>query len=190
MRFEIDPNNNLTERGYEYAWIGSELSKIHSPFSLLDIGCVEGKVLEQYPFAIGVDQRGKGDRIVRCDFRRMPFRDKQFQVATCISSLEHINCGHYGDIIDEKGVEGVWEGLKESMRVSETLLLTLPITFKSYKEITGFMQPISMAEVIRKIKLFGGIILNSVGCSGEWAKTWVSMILCARVDCKDYREGV
>ena len=122
------------ERPIEIPWC---LSRYRAPERLLDVG---------YAFAepaylaaltrlgatalVGVDlarAEVPGIESVVGDVRRLPFSDDEFDVAVCISTLEHIGRDNrlYG-LAAEEDPEGPLAALNELRRVAGRLLLSVP----------------------------------------------------------------
>jgi hypothetical protein len=82
------------------------------------------------PALVGVDLAEAdvpGLRGVVADVRSLPFRDREFGVAVCISTLEHIGRDNrtYG-LGDEQDAGGPAEALRELRRVAERTLISVP----------------------------------------------------------------
>jgi hypothetical protein len=82
------------------------------------------------PALVGVDLADAdvpGLRSVVADVRSLPFRDREFGVAVCISTLEHIGRDNriYG-LAGEQGAGGPVEALRELRRVAERTLISVP----------------------------------------------------------------
>jgi len=82
------------------------------------------------PELVGVDLAEAdvpGLRGVRADVRSLPFRDREFGVAVCISTLEHVGRDNraYG-LAREQGAGGPAEALRGLRRVAERTLISVP----------------------------------------------------------------
>jgi hypothetical protein len=82
------------------------------------------------PELVGVDlaeAHVPGLRAVLADVRSLPFRDREFGVAICISTLEHIGRDNrtYG-LGREQAAGGPAEALRELRRVAERTLISVP----------------------------------------------------------------
>jgi hypothetical protein len=82
------------------------------------------------PELVGVDLAEAdvpGLRSVVADVRSLPFRDREFGIAVCISTLEHIGRDNrtYG-LASEADAQGQAEALRELRRVAERTLISVP----------------------------------------------------------------
>jgi SAM-dependent methyltransferase len=82
------------------------------------------------PALVGVDlaeAEVPGLRGIVADLRSLPFRDREFGVAVCISTLEHIGRDNrtYG-LASERAAGGPEEALRELRRVAERTLISVP----------------------------------------------------------------
>lgn len=68
------------------------------PVSALDVGCGSSKILGALPQAVGLDINFKklrynlslGNFLVNADIKRLPFKDKSFEMVICSEVLEHL----------------------------------------------------------------------------------------------------
>ncbi|MGC4192910.1 MAG: class I SAM-dependent methyltransferase [Thermomicrobiales bacterium] len=134
------------ERDAEYDFVVPRVSGTR----ILDVGHADGQILELFPSAVGVDQRRnakkhQADREFVADLvRGLPFADRSFDTVTCISTLEHVGCGHYGDAVYDDA--GVHKAFAELARVSnERILVTVPL----YLEIPGFVNRLGLGTLRR-----------------------------------------
>lgn len=138
------------ERDAEYEFVVPRVSGTN----ILDVGHADGQILELFPSAIGADQRRnprvrQGEREVVADLvQGLPFADRSFDTVTCISTLEHVGCGHYGDTSYE--VTGVDRAFAELARVSaDRILVTVPL----FLEIPGFVNRLDL-DTLRRWRNF------------------------------------
>ena len=122
------------ERPIEIPWC---LSRYRPGQRLLDVGYAfaEPAYLAALarlgaPEVVGVDlvpADVPGLRGVVADVRRLPFADGEFDVAVCISTLEHVGRDNrvYG-LPAERDAEGLLTALRELRRVARRLLLSVP----------------------------------------------------------------
>lgn len=142
------------DRDIEDCWLRARLAMLPSGARILDVGCVDGWVLDEYPAAVGVDARkapGKwANRVMWGDAETIPEPDGRFDVATCVSVLEHVGLGWYGD--PEGDAEKAGRIVAEMARVLKPggwLLLTVPIGLTMTKDGRPFARsvgPISVAD--------------------------------------------
>ena len=122
------------ERPIEIAWC---LSRCRSEPRVLDAGYVFAEPAYLAALTrlgaeqlVGVDlaeAEVPGLRGVVADLRSLPFDDGEFDVALCISTLEHVGRDNrvYG-VTAERGDEGPLLALRELRRVADRLLLSVP----------------------------------------------------------------
>lgn len=77
----------------------------------------------------------------RADLRELPFKEGSFEAAVCLSTIEHVGLGHYGDPIDP---DGDAKALRETHRVltpSGKLIGTFPLGSGAITEVHRLYQP-------------------------------------------------
>jgi SAM-dependent methyltransferase len=120
------------ERAIEIPWV---LSRYASESRVLDIGTahaeqayVEGLRDLDAPELVTVDLAEPADVIA--DVRRLPFEDGRFELALCISTLEHIGRDNavYGveDARDDDGQEAALRELRRVLTDDGRLVVTVP----------------------------------------------------------------
>jgi SAM-dependent methyltransferase len=134
---ELTAPAGTDERAVEIAWV---LSRYRGEPRVLDIGYANASraylaaLTElEAPGLVGADLAEAdvpGLRTVVADVRRLPFEDSSFDVAICISTLEHVGLDNrvYG-LETEQDVEGPVQALRELARVLSgdgRLLVTVP----------------------------------------------------------------
>ncbi len=102
-------------------YIAGFLSKIPKNTRILDAGCGEGVLVEEYRHAgydiRGLDQNYASEYVVKGDIKNIPFDDGTFDLVLCLDVLEHL---HYDD---------QFRALVEIHRILKTngtLLLAIP----------------------------------------------------------------
>jgi len=128
------------ERLVEYPFM---FKRIKRDWLILDVGCLESNLdvwLTKHEFSvIGIDVRKPFHEVgefIRCDARFLPFREKVFDMAIAISTIEHIGLLHYGfEKYGEKALdlEGDRKALLELARVSRKQIITLPYGSGSFE---------------------------------------------------------
>jgi hypothetical protein len=124
----------MSERVVEIPWVMRTLAAENPGRRVLDIGTafspmVYKRLLVRQPHTIDVVDLAAaqiaGLRSHVADVRSLPFADQQFDLAVCISTLEHIGMDNAQYSI-ESGGEGDVQALRELGRVSSRVLLTVP----------------------------------------------------------------
>lgn len=119
---------------------------------ILDVGCVDGWVLDEYPLARGVDSRMApirwGERVDRCDAENMIHADGSFDAVTCVSVLEHVGLGWYGDPVgDGQKPKRIIAEMARVLAPGGWLLLTVPIDLVMTKDGKPFAREIEVFEL-------------------------------------------
>jgi len=142
---------HLTEnhsRAAEYDFILPYLAPVgNTKVRVIDVGASHSLfIYELYArgyVVAGTDQRPFQERIrqdiafVKCDIGDFPAQIMQFDIATCISVIEHVGAGEYGDKIDPQGDYKMIKKISEILRQGGMLLLTCPTkdwTGKNFKQ--------------------------------------------------------
>lgn len=125
------------ERPVEICWT---LSRLRSECRVLDVGTanadpayVAGLIAASFRELVGLDTAEldvPGLRAVQGDLRSLPFPDESFDVALCISTLEHVGRDNavYGGAteLDERGMEQALRELRRILAGDGRLLVTVP----------------------------------------------------------------
>ena len=135
------------DRDIEDPWLRARLAMLPAGAAILDVGCVDGWALDEYPGALGVDSRMAPlkwvERVDKCDAETMPHAGASFDAVVSVSTLEHVGLGWYGD--PEGDVEKPGRVIAEMARVLKPggwMLLTVPIGLKMTKDGKPFARPI------------------------------------------------
>lgn len=120
------------------AWAAGELFAL-KPDYVLDIGGDKTfvAILSQYTIIDTVDIRpwphGLGDRLlVRAgSILALPSEDESEDCVTCLSVLEHIGLGRYGDPLDPQGSRKACAELSRVLAPGGHLLLSVPVSHTS-----------------------------------------------------------
>jgi len=107
---------------------------LHRPISVLDVGCGSGAQMQRITNDVGIEKFSKRvgidwstktvellktqniiDEVYHCESDRLPFADKQFDIAISIENLEHLY------------VDAVIPAIEELKRVAEYVILITPL---------------------------------------------------------------
>lgn len=140
------------DRDIEDPWLRARLAMLPAGARILDVGCVDGWVLDEYPGALGVDSREAPvkwvERVDRVDAEAIPHVAGTFDAVTCVSVLEHVGLGWYGD--PEGDADKAGRVVAEMARVLKPggwLLLTVPLWLRMTKDGKAFARPVTDDEV-------------------------------------------
>lgn len=131
----------VNERIVEYAICFANLGvKPSKKVSILDIGCY----YSNFPISLasmGFDTYAidimpyelthPNFTFIQEDMRDYNFKRKKFDIVTCVSTLEHIGLGDYGDRKESSGDEKTVEAIKKVLKKKGTFILTVPFGRKS-----------------------------------------------------------
>ena len=139
------------DRDIESPWLRARLAMLPAHARILDVGCVDGWVLDEYPTAVGVDAREAPakwqGRVYKCDAETTEMRDGYFDAVTCVSVLEHVGLGWYGDPEGNecKAVRVVAE-MARVLAPGGWLFLTVPLGLTMTKDGRSFARPVEADE--------------------------------------------
>lgn len=127
------------DRDIEIPWARARINALLAAGarSILDVGCVDGFVLDEYPQADGLDARPCPPQwMTRCwvaDITADPpagtVTEGAYDIVTCISTIEHVGLGFYGDPTAH-GEDGPAKAFRSLVRLTAPgghILLTVPI---------------------------------------------------------------
>lgn len=127
------------DRDIENVWARARIDALLAAGarSILDVGCVDGFVLDEYPQADGLDARPCPPQwMTRCwvaDITADPpagtVTEGAYDIVTCISTIEHVGLGFYGDPTAH-GEDGPAKAFRSLVRLTAPgghILLTVPI---------------------------------------------------------------
>jgi 2-polyprenyl-3-methyl-5-hydroxy-6-metoxy-1,4-benzoquinol methylase len=117
-RFVLDRLPKLGTKGISVADIGGGLSLL--PFELAKRG-YEVTVYDQLPFKRKIKNKFK---FIQSDVREI--KEKNYDVVLCISVIEHIGCGAYGDEIFSEGDSATLTKIYEMLKVGGLSIITTP----------------------------------------------------------------
>lgn len=128
------------DRDVEIPWARARIDALLAAGArtILDVGCVDGFVLDEYPQAEGVDMRVPpghiADRVYHADIADYTALDiasstLTWDIVTCISTIEHVGLGFYGDPTahGELGPALAFSSLARLTAPGGHILLTVPI---------------------------------------------------------------
>lgn len=143
---------NRHDRDIESPWLRARLAMLPPGARILDVGCVEGWVLDEYPGAVGIDAREIPakwfGRAWKVDAERIPDiadqrHDEWYDAVTCVSVLEHVGLGWYGDPAgDEEKPGRVIAEMARELKPGGWLLLTVPLWLAMTKDGRPFAREI------------------------------------------------
>jgi 2-polyprenyl-3-methyl-5-hydroxy-6-metoxy-1,4-benzoquinol methylase len=127
---------SINERIIEVPYVLLSLGEIPPPAAILDIGCCESSValsLASLGYEVtGIDVRAYPYRHANLRFERISILDydpapAQYDAVLCLSALEHIGLGAYGDPrIPEDPSRAVLDGIARWLRPAGLLIFTAP----------------------------------------------------------------
>lgn len=134
----------INERIVEIPFALSALSKLKGGARVLDLGCAES-ILPLYASYLdvaitGIDCRNypyaaPNFKFLKCDILQLPFEEDSFDAVTCISTIEHIGIGFYGDTKRETSSDAmVIKEVQRILRQGGTLVLTVPYGLRHQNE--------------------------------------------------------
>lgn len=144
------------DRDIETPWLRARLAMLPAHARILDVGCVDGWVLDEYPTALGVDSRVAPlkwwERVGRVDAENMPHPDASFDAVTCVSVLEHVGLGWYGDPAGDEGKAGrIVAEMARVLKPGGWLFLTVPVYLTMTKDGRPFAREITQLRLGRWI---------------------------------------
>lgn len=164
------------DRDIETPWLRARLAMLPAGARILDVGCVDGWVLDEYPTALGVDSRpGRVKWVGRfdlCDAETMPHAGASFDAVTCVSVLEHVGLGWYGDPAGDEGKAGrIVAEMARVLKPGGWLLLTVPILLTMTKNERPFARMIGQQQVYDWIVYGAGLKIEE--CLTVATDLWV-----------------
>lgn len=151
----------VSERILEYALCFARLGvKPTQKVSILDIGCY----YSNFPISLasmGFDVYGidimpyelthPNFTFIQDDVRDYNFGKKKFDVVTCISTLEHVGLGDYGDRKEKSGDLKTVEAVKKVLKKNGVFIITVPFGIRS---TTTSHRSYNWADIMKLMKGF------------------------------------
>ncbi|MBU2536718.1 MAG: methyltransferase domain-containing protein [Chloroflexota bacterium] len=111
-------------------FIRSYLCKIPLTYKILDLGCGEGILLEEFKNLgyniIGLDQNYSSEFVIRGDIKETPFPDHDFDVILCLDVIEHLDYESQRSAIAE---------IKRLLKDKGIAILTIPNLAHCYSRL-------------------------------------------------------
>lgn len=135
------------DRDIEDPWLRARLAMLPASARILDVGCVDGWVLDEYPEAVGVDARPWpkkwGGRGWTGDAEDIGNMWGSFDAVTCVSVLEHVGLGWYGDPAGDEGKAGrIVAEMARVLKPGGWLFLTVPVYLAMTKDGRAFARAV------------------------------------------------
>lgn len=171
---------SVNERVIDYPFVFSNIGD-NEKFRILDVGCCGSKLsielasLGHEVYGIDVIDYSlthPNFHFLKNDVMKMSFPDNFFDVITCISTIEHIGLGRYGDILSNVGDKKALTEIKRVLKHGGKLILTTPFGKKSicyYKGIA--IHKIYDYETI--IKLISGFTIEKMIFMVKVGECWI-----------------
>lgn len=153
------------DRDIEDPWLRARLAMLPAGARILDVGCVDGWVLDEYPDAIGFDARPAPARWqLRAelgDVESMLFETGVFDAVTCVSVLEHVGLGWYGDPEgDEEKPGRVIAEMARVLKPGGWLFLTVPMGLLMTKGGRPFARPVASITLDRWVNAVAALTVR------------------------------
>lgn len=164
---------NHHDRDIESPWLRARLAMLPAGSAILDVGCVEGWVLDEYPEAMGVDSRPAparwAGRFILCDAEAMPPPGDEFDAVVSVSTLEHVGLGWYGDPAGDADKPGrVVAEMARVLRPGGWLLLTVPLWLTMTKDGRPFAREIDPRRLELWLAEAGMVVREWLTVSSEY----------------------
>lgn len=177
FKFKNAESYIVNERIIEIPFVFSELNAYEKPLKILDFGCtrswlavslaslghrVYGIDLRDYPF--------EHENLVFTKQNILDFEEKDFDIITAVSSVEHVGLGAYGEDYNPKGLEDVIVKMKKLIVEKGKLILTVP-TGKPL--VDHFMRSFTPDEIEKLVASKGFSLEKSRFFKRKNKKHWV-----------------
>jgi SAM-dependent methyltransferase len=165
FKFENDESYVVNERIVEIPFVLSELKDNGKKLKILDFGCtrswlaislaslghhVYGIDLRNYPF--------EHENLVFTKQNILDFKEKDFDIITAVSSLEHAGLGAYGEDYNPGALEEVLSKMNELIAEKGKLILTVPVGKPS---VDSFLKSFAPDEIEKLVASKGFLLEKS-----------------------------
>lgn len=176
----------VNERIIEVPFVYSELNADKKPLKIFDFGCTRSWV--------ALSLASMGHKVYGIDLRHYPFRhpnlvsrkqnildfkEKGFDIAIALSSLEHVGLGAYGEDYNPESLTRVIVKINELLARGGRLILTVPAGQSS---TDGFMRSFTPDEIEKLVTSAGFSLEKSRYFKRQNQRQWLP---CSREDILD-----
>ncbi len=166
----------ISERIVEYAICFTNLEKKPSnKVRILDIGCYYSNFpiqLASMGYSVtGVDMMKyelthPNFQFVRGDINSLNFKQKKYDIITCISTLEHIGLGVYGDRLGQEGDSKALSVMYKLLKPDGIILVTVPFGKKGKTDWYRSYDWVSLAKVFKNLRILNTLFYKER--AGKW----------------------
>lgn len=170
------------DRDIEDPWLRARLAALPGGTAILDVGCLEGWVLEEYPEARGIDARQPPDswaaRVWVGDAAELPVATGTVGAVSCVSVLEHVGLGFYGDPVADEDSGGAAEKVRSVLAEIARILapggwafVTVPLGLAASMYGRPFSRPLVGRDITLPLEQGGLRVEEYLEVAGH---TWVA----------------
>ncbi len=177
----------INERIIEIPYAIQALSDLPKDSAVLDLGCMES-LLSLFMASLGFDVTGFDFReypyrvpnfkFQQGDILHLPFEDKTFDAALCVSMIEHVGLGFYHDPqseleADEKGIREIHRVLKPNGR----LVMTVPFGLPHVNDQQRTYDKTRLDQLLHGFKVQDIRFFKNVFPAGQAHNVWQEILL-------------